>query len=102
MPSKTRRRLGRLARALDVQQMRDALNSAVLDVREPGMKQLVAIHEQLMCLSAQHGQQMGDVQGAARIREYNVPLGEHLDRTIRTGTYCSYRPDPRVRGSWKV
>jgi hypothetical protein len=41
-------------------------------------------------------------QAMARIREYNLPLGEHLDRAIRTGTYCTYLPDPRVPASWKV
>ena len=38
----------------------------------------------------------------ARIREHNAPLGEHLDRAIRTGTYCAYLPDPRVPAIWKV
>lgn len=37
-----------------------------------------------------------------RIREYHSPLGEHLDRTIRTGTYCSYMPDPRIQETWRV
>lgn len=35
-------------------------------------------------------------QAMARIREHNARLGEHLDRAIRTGTYCAYRPDSRV------
>ena len=26
------------------------------------------------------------------IREHDPPLGEHLDRAIRTGTYCVYQP----------
>jgi hypothetical protein len=38
----------------------------------------------------------------ATFREYNVPLAEHFDRTIRTGTYCSYGPDPRAPGRSKV
>jgi len=38
----------------------------------------------------------------ARIRERNSPFGEHLDRAIRTGTYCAYLPDPRVPGLWKI
>jgi hypothetical protein len=41
-------------------------------------------------------------QAMARIHDDHVPLGEHLDRTIRTGTYCTYLPDPRVPGVWKV
>ena len=27
-------------------------------------------------------------------------LGEHLSRTIRTGTYCAYVPDPRAPAGW--
>ena len=35
-------------------------------------------------------------QAMTRINEHHPPLGEHLNRTIRTGTYCGYFPDPRV------
>jgi hypothetical protein len=41
-------------------------------------------------------------QAMARIGEQLPELGEHLDRTIRTGTYCSYRPDPRVPADWSL
>ena len=41
-------------------------------------------------------------QGLARIREHHPSLGEHLDRTIRTGTYCVYRPDSRLPVAWKL
>ncbi len=41
-------------------------------------------------------------QAMLRIGEHNAPLGEHLDRAIRTGTYCAYLPDPRVPVVWKV
>lgn len=37
-----------------------------------------------------------------RIRVHHAPLGAHLERTIRTGTYCAYLPDPRVPVDWKV
>jgi tetratricopeptide (TPR) repeat protein len=37
-----------------------------------------------------------------RIREHNPQLGEHLDRNVRTGTYCAYLPDPRVPVAWKL
>ena len=40
--------------------------------------------------------------GVARIREHNPALGEHLDRTLRTGTFCAYRPDSRVAAEWKL
>lgn len=39
-------------------------------------------------------------QAMARIGEHHPPLGEHLDRCIRTGTYCSYQPDPRTPAAW--
>jgi tetratricopeptide (TPR) repeat protein len=38
----------------------------------------------------------------ARIREHSTALGDHLDATIRTGTFCSYSPDPRAPIEWKV
>jgi tetratricopeptide (TPR) repeat protein len=41
-------------------------------------------------------------QAMARIREHNTSLGEHLDRAIRTGTYCAYLPDSRVPVDWQV
>ena len=37
-------------------------------------------------------------QAIARIGEHHPQLGEHLSRTIRTGTYCAYLPDPRAPG----
>ena len=39
-------------------------------------------------------------QGIARIGEHHPKLGEHLDRAIRTGTYCAYLPDPDVPAGW--
>jgi tetratricopeptide (TPR) repeat protein len=39
-------------------------------------------------------------QALARIREHHVPLADHLERVVRTGTYCAYLPDPRVRVTW--
>jgi hypothetical protein len=39
-------------------------------------------------------------QAIARIGEHNPQLGEHLSRTIRTGTYCAYLPDPRAPARW--
>ena len=37
-----------------------------------------------------------------RIRQHDPPLGEHLERAIRTGTYCVYLPDSRITGSWRI
>jgi tetratricopeptide (TPR) repeat protein len=39
-------------------------------------------------------------QAIARIGENHSRLGEHLGRTIRTGTYCAYVPDPRAPAGW--
>jgi tetratricopeptide (TPR) repeat protein len=40
-------------------------------------------------------------QAMARIGEHLPQLGEHLRRTIRTGTYCAYFPDPRAPAGWE-
>ncbi len=37
----------------------------------------------------------------AKIAENNVSLGAHFEATIHTGTYCAYRPDPRVPIVWQ-
>jgi hypothetical protein len=38
----------------------------------------------------------------ARVAEHSSALGDHLERTIRTGTFCSYRPDPRTPINWRI
>jgi hypothetical protein len=38
----------------------------------------------------------------ARIQEHSPALGRHLIRTVRTGIYCSYAPDPRFPGAWQL
>jgi tetratricopeptide (TPR) repeat protein len=38
----------------------------------------------------------------ARFDEHSSALGNHLERTIQTGTFCSYRPDPRAPIDWRV
>jgi hypothetical protein len=40
-------------------------------------------------------------QAIARIGEHHPPLGEHLNRAVRTGTYCAYLPDPRAPAAWR-
>lgn len=37
-----------------------------------------------------------------RIGEQSPALGRHLASTIRTGTFCSYFPDPRVPPAWRL
>ena len=38
----------------------------------------------------------------SRIRQHDPPLGEHLDRAIRRGTYCVYLPDSRIAAAWMI
>ena len=40
-------------------------------------------------------------QAITRIADHHPQLGEHLTRTIRTGTYCAYMPDPRISTVWQ-
>lgn len=37
-----------------------------------------------------------------KIHEHGPALGKHLERTIRTGTYCSYMPDPNALLDWDL
>ena len=41
-------------------------------------------------------------QAITRIADHHPQLGEHLGRTIRTGTYCAYMPDPRTPTGWEL
>jgi hypothetical protein len=36
-----------------------------------------------------------------RITEHHPALGRHLKSTVRTGMFCTYTPDPRVRTVWE-
>ena len=36
------------------------------------------------------------------LAEQNASLGDHLEATIHTGTFCAYRPDPRVGTPWEL
>jgi len=38
----------------------------------------------------------------ARIEQHSPSLGRHLASTIRTGTFCSYVPDPQITTTWHV
>jgi len=37
-----------------------------------------------------------------RIKEHDAGLATYLDRTIRTGTFCSYQPDPARHIFWNL
>ena len=39
-------------------------------------------------------------QAIARLAKHHSGLAEHLQRTVRTGTYCAYMPDPRAPADW--
>lgn len=38
----------------------------------------------------------------AKVNESHPALGEHFARTIKTGTFCSYAPDPRAPIEWET
>ncbi len=38
----------------------------------------------------------------ARIAEHHPALSQHLERTVRTGTYFVYEPDPLAQVSWEI
>jgi hypothetical protein len=38
--------------------------------------------------------------GIRRIARYDARLGEHLRHSVRTGTFCSYAPDPAAKITW--
>jgi tetratricopeptide (TPR) repeat protein len=38
----------------------------------------------------------------ARIAEHSPSLSRHLEATVRTGTFCSYSPDPRIPSTWQL
>jgi hypothetical protein len=43
------------------------------------------------------------IRGAmGRIAEQSLPLGAHLEATVRTGTFCAYNPDPRSPLTWRT
>lgn len=37
-----------------------------------------------------------------RIAQHHPRLGEHLRQAVTTGTYCVYRPDPRLPAHWET
>ncbi|WP_081788335.1 hypothetical protein [Candidatus Blastococcus massiliensis] len=37
-----------------------------------------------------------------RITQHHAGLGDHLTRTVRTGTFCCYAPDPRLDLHWEL
>lgn len=37
-----------------------------------------------------------------RVSEHHPALGEHLDRAVRTGTYCSYATGPDATARWQL
>jgi tetratricopeptide (TPR) repeat protein len=39
-------------------------------------------------------------QAITRIEAYDPAMAQHLERAIRTGTYCAYLPDTRVPPDW--
>jgi hypothetical protein len=88
--------LGRAARAEEeIDALTDQLVSA-LGVR--GRDRRAASQPERARVAATRG-----LRGVIRrATDVHPSLGRHLEMTIQTGTYCSYRPDPRAPVEWKV
>ena len=41
-------------------------------------------------------------EATRRISAEDGAIGEHLDRSVRTGLYCVYDPDPAARVTWTM
>ena len=41
-------------------------------------------------------------QAVKRIGAHHAPLGQHLTRALKTGTFCTYDPDPRAPVAWQL
>ena len=41
-------------------------------------------------------------QAIARLGEHHPELGEHLNGTVRTGTFCAYVPDAGAPAAWRI
>ena len=41
-------------------------------------------------------------EATRRIAAEDAAIGEHLDRSVRTGLYCAYDPDPAARVTWTM
>ncbi len=41
-------------------------------------------------------------EAVTRIAEHHPSLGTHLDRAVRTGTFCAYLPDSQASTSWEL
>ena len=54
-----------------------------------------------MLSEVERGSRVPTVLVLDRIATAHPALGEHLARTVRTGTVCSYAPDPRLPSSWE-
>ena len=52
--------------------------------------------------SAELLQRVGDFLVVLERADHHATLSEHLRATVRTGTYCSYQPDPRRPVEWEI
>ena len=89
--------------ALDVQEMPDTVDRVDFLVRE--LSRAVGLSGRNRRASSASERARVAVtravrQAIARIGEHDPVLGAHLTRTIRTGTYCAYLPDPRAPAEW--
>ena len=71
-----------------------ATGGAPLQVAIPDLDQAASERARVSVTRAVHGL-------LDRIAMAHPALGEHLARTVRTGTVCSYAPDPRLPSIWE-
>ena len=71
-----------------------AASGAPLEPDIPALDQAASERARVSVTRAVHGL-------LDRIATAHPALGEHLARTVHTGTVCSYAPDPRLPRTWE-
>ena len=88
--------LGRAARA---EEEIDALTDQLVSALGVGGRDRRAVSQSERARVAATRNLRGVIRRAADV---HPSLGRHLEMTIHTGTYCSYRPDPRLPVEWTI
>lgn len=85
-----------------------------LELAEHDRAYLIAELKQAVGLAGRHRMVGSDAERArtsvarsiryavGRLEEHHATLARHLQHAVRTGTYCSYTPDPRAPVVWDV
>ncbi len=92
------RTLGRVERAEEVEREMDAL------VAELSRATGLGGRDRFAASSSERARQSVSRRinnALSRIADHHLPLGQMLARCIRTGTYCSYNPEPNLTVAWE-